>query len=77
MIAIGLGLAWAGYTIGMWGYCLVRDYNVTITDLFRATWPGPGGAAAGPGTVSSSVVPTKSGQLSAQQQRIRQYLGQQ
>ena len=61
MIAIGFGLAWAGYAIGMWGYCLVRDYNVTFADLFKATWPGLA-AGTGPGTVSSQVVPSPTGQ---------------
>lgn len=40
MVALGFGVAWAGYTVFMWGYCLVRDYNVTVPDLFKATWPG-------------------------------------
>jgi hypothetical protein len=70
MIAIGLGLAWAGYTVFMWGYCLVRDYNVTVPDLFKASWPGAGGAgpAPGQGTVSSPVVPTRSGKPTLPQQ---------
>jgi hypothetical protein len=51
MVAIGLGLAWAGYTVFMWGYCLVRDYNVTIPDLFKTTWPGVSGAAGTPSRV--------------------------
>ena len=62
MIPIGLGLAWAGYTVFMWGYCLVRDYNVTVADLFKASWPGAGAVATGRGTVSSAVVPTPTGQ---------------
>ncbi len=45
MTAIGFGVAWAGFTIGIWGYCLVRDYNVTMPDLFKTTWPGSGGTA--------------------------------
>jgi len=63
MTAIGFGVAWAGYAVFMWGYCLVRDYNVTVPDLFRVVWPGikasPGGRS---GTVSSQVVPTPTGQ---------------
>ena len=34
MIAIGMGLVWAGYTIGIWGYCLVQGYDVTFASLF-------------------------------------------
>lgn len=51
MMAIALGVAWAGYTVGIWGYCLVRGYDVPFTGLFKATWPAGGGkAAAGSGT---------------------------
>lgn len=62
MIAIGFGVAWAGYAVLAWGYCLVKDYNVTPANLFRATWPGA--TAEAPGTVSSQVVPTPTGQPS-------------
>jgi hypothetical protein len=61
MIAIGFGVAWLGYAVVSWGYCLIRDYNVTFGDLFKATWPGAV-SAAGPGTVSSQVVPSPTGQ---------------
>jgi len=44
--AIGVGLAWAGYTLGIWGFCLVRGYNVSFMQLFKGTWPGKAKAAA-------------------------------
>lgn len=62
MIALGFAVAWAGYTTFMWGYCLVRDYDVTVPDLFKATWPGQLKAGTGKGTVSGPVTPAKSGQ---------------
>jgi hypothetical protein len=40
MVALGLGTFWLGYTVTMYGYCLVRGYNVKFTDLFHSTWPG-------------------------------------
>jgi hypothetical protein len=40
VIPVGLGLCWAGYTLGIWGYCLLQGYNVTFAQLFGATWPG-------------------------------------
>ena len=67
MTAIGLGLAWAGYTVFMWGYCLVRDYNVTGADLYKASWPGATADGTGQGTVSSQVLPSPTGQPSAAQ----------
>lgn len=72
MTAIGLGLAWAGYTVFMWGYCLVRDYNVTVADLFKASWPGSGAVVTGQGTASSQVVPTRTGQPTVPQRLIGQ-----
>lgn len=45
MIPIGLGIVWAGYTLGVWGYCLIRGYDVPFTALFHTTWPG--GSTAG------------------------------
>ncbi len=46
MAALGLGIFWAGYYLGMWGYCLVRGYNVPFTSMMGATWPGGGKAKA-------------------------------
>src|SRR5580698_840440 len=33
MPAIAMGLIWGGYTVTVWGYCLVRGYNVTLAQL--------------------------------------------
>lgn len=38
MVAIGMALVWGGYTIGIWGYCLVNGYDVTFTSLFGTSW---------------------------------------
>lgn len=40
MTAIGMGVMFAAYTIGMWGYCLIRGYDVTFMQMFAQTWPG-------------------------------------
>jgi len=37
---IGIGMVFGAYALGMWGYCLVRGYNVTFPQLFGQTWPG-------------------------------------
>lgn len=47
MIPIGLGLAWAGYTVGIWGYCMVRGYDVTFAQCFKVTWPAAAPAREG------------------------------
>lgn len=38
---IGMGLIWAGYTVGIWGYCLLNTYNIPFSKLFGADWPKP------------------------------------
>lgn len=44
MAAIGIGLVWIGYTVGLYGYCLLRGYNITPKDLLTQNWP-PGSKA--------------------------------
>jgi hypothetical protein len=41
MVAIGVGTLWLGYAVGIWGYCLVRGYDVPFTGVFHSQWPGP------------------------------------
>lgn len=40
MIVIGVGLVFIGYAAGMYGYVLVRGYDVSFRNLFDAQWPG-------------------------------------
>lgn len=40
MVAVGFGLIWAGYAIGIYGYCLVQGYDVSFRQVFRMQWPG-------------------------------------
>ena len=40
MIPIGMGLTFAAYCLGIYGYCLIRSYDITFGDLFKPTWPG-------------------------------------
>lgn len=40
MVAVGVGLVFAGYAVGLWGYCLVRGYDVSFRDVFRTQWQG-------------------------------------
>lgn len=47
MTAVALGICWAGYTLSMWGYCLVKGYDVPFSGLFHATWPGGGQQSSG------------------------------
>ena len=39
MIAVGMLLTWAGYSISLWGWCLLRGYNVTLGQLMSPTHP--------------------------------------
>lgn len=40
MVAIGMALVWAGYTAGIWGFCLIRGYDVSFANVFAPRWPG-------------------------------------
>lgn len=33
MPAIAMGVIWLGYSLTLWGYCLVRGYDVTFIQL--------------------------------------------
>ena len=65
MVAIGMALVWAGYAVGMWGYCLVRGYDVSFMNVFGAAWPGvqvtpsPGHSL---GTITGSTATQNPGQ---------------
>jgi hypothetical protein len=45
--ALGMGISWFGWSLGLWGYCLIRGYNVKFTDLinplhaYSGGWPPP------------------------------------
>jgi hypothetical protein len=47
MPAIGIGIAWLGYSVSLWGYCLVKGWNVKFTELinpvkyYTGKWPPP------------------------------------
>lgn len=73
MIPVGVGVVFLAYTTGIWGYCLVRGYNVQFRQLFGATWPGAKAQAStlvippsltGPGAGELGQVPTPSTQPS-------------
>lgn len=46
MMAVALAVAWAGYAVGMWGYCLVRGYDVPFSGVLKPVWPGGGTTVA-------------------------------
>lgn len=39
MVALGLGLVWAGYASALYGYMLIRGYNVSPKQIFSIAWP--------------------------------------
>ena len=41
-----MAVVFLAYTGGIWGFCLVRGYDVTLPALFRVTWPGAAKKAA-------------------------------
>lgn len=39
MVAVAFALLWAGYSGGLWGWCLLRGYNVTLGQLVSPVHP--------------------------------------
>lgn len=72
MVALGVGTMWAGYSIALWGYCLVRGYDVPFTALFRSTWPGVAVQTQAPaaghklGTITGHAVVTNPAQIQSE-----------
>jgi hypothetical protein len=42
MVAIGMGLAFVSYSLGLWGYSLVRGYNLSAKQIISPTGPYTG-----------------------------------
>lgn len=57
MPAIGMGLAWAGYTGMLWAYCLIRGYNVTLGQLANPVHQLDWKKATGNLTPDTQIVP--------------------
>jgi hypothetical protein len=39
MAGIGIALLYLSYSFGLYGYCLLRGYDITVKQLFSSTWP--------------------------------------
>jgi hypothetical protein len=39
MAAVGVGVVWIAYFLGLWGYCMIRGYNVSPKQLVSTSWP--------------------------------------
>ena len=39
MVAVGMLLIWGGYSVSLWGWCLLRDYDVTLGQLMSPVHP--------------------------------------
>lgn len=70
MIAIGIGLAYGAYTLGLWGYCLVRGYDVPFTYMFGQTWKSTASGSAGGVTITPPTAGHKLGTINGTQQII-------
>ena len=44
MTAIGMGVAWAGYGLALFGWCLLQGYDVTLGQLMSPLHPYGAGA---------------------------------
>lgn len=58
MLAVGFLIMWGGYSVSLWGWCLIRGYNVTLGQLMSPTHPyGSGkGQSWPPPPIGSDVI---------------------
>ena len=54
MFALGMGTLFIGYTVGLYGYILIKGYNVSFKQMFVGSWPP--GAPSGKGTPAVFVL---------------------
>jgi hypothetical protein len=55
MPAIAMGLAWLGWAGALWGWCLLRGYNISFTELIDPAHPFTGPLSAA-GQAGNQVV---------------------
>ena len=49
MLAAGMLIIWGGYSVSLWGWCLLQGYNVTLGQLMSPVHPyGSGKGQAWP-----------------------------
>jgi hypothetical protein len=39
MVGVGIGLIWVAYSAILYGYFLIRGYDITPKQLMSSTWP--------------------------------------
>ena len=55
MLPVGMLLVWAGYSVSLWGWCLIRGYDVTLGQLMSPAHPyGAGKGQAWPPPLMSA-----------------------
>lgn len=61
MFALGLGVLYLGYSVTLYGYILIRGYDVSFKQMFVGEWPPTSGStapAATAPTVGGASTPT-------------------
>lgn len=48
MFALGLGVLYIGYSVGLYGYCVIRGYDISFVEMFVGPWPPTVGASTAP-----------------------------
>jgi hypothetical protein len=39
MMAMSMLVVWAGYAVGLWGFCILMGYNVTFANIVSWNYP--------------------------------------
>ena len=58
MPALAMGIGFLGYSVGLWGYCLLRGYDVTIGSLMSPLHPPSWSAISGSQIPIGQVFPS-------------------
>ena len=59
MIALAFGFGWLGYSLGLYGYCLIKGYNVRLLTLMNPAHGGYQWPKGGPPQIPpTQVFPT-------------------
>ncbi len=61
MAGLGIALIWVSYSFGLYGYCLLKGYNVTPKQLFGPNWPPGSNDALPSGGVKGLLIPPSPG----------------
>lgn len=59
MFALGIGVLYLGYSVTLYGYILIKGYDISFKQMFVGEWP-PGAGSSAPTATPPTVGGTPS-----------------